>query len=106
MPKSDAVASRVARLAVLKRFYPSDSEQVENADRDLRVQLLTEAITKTLDADPPLTTEQRVGLAERLMPGPARDLYHVKREKAERLRMRAADIEAELASDPGLGLAQ
>jgi hypothetical protein len=68
MPKSADTAHRVARLAVLKRYHPHNSEQVTEAERDLRVQLLTEAITKAVDAAPPLTAEQRVKLAELLSP--------------------------------------
>ncbi|HTY27697.1 MAG TPA: hypothetical protein VMD51_06055 [Mycobacterium sp.] len=68
MPRSDEVNHRVARLAVLKRYHPHDSQQVEDADRELRVQLLAEHITRAVDAAPPLTSEQRNRLAELLRP--------------------------------------
>ena len=68
MPKSADVAHRIARLAVLKRYHPHDSELVTDAERELRVQLLTEAITRTVSAKPPPTNEQRAKLAALLEP--------------------------------------
>jgi len=63
-----AVASAAGRLAILKRWHPDDSPKVTAAERELRAEKLAAHIRKAVDAAPPLTTEQRVRLAELLEP--------------------------------------
>jgi hypothetical protein len=54
-----------ARLGGLKRSgVPDDDPRYDEARRDLRAQVLTDYVQRTLAGRPPLTAEQRSKLAE------------------------------------------
>lgn len=60
-----------ARLASLSRSRPADDPDLLAARRDLRAARLEVYIKRTVDAAPPLTTEQRERLAAILRPAEA-----------------------------------
>jgi len=67
-PPPPPIRSALARLAITRRWHPADHPKVTTAQRDLRVEQLADHIVRVVDAAPPLTTEQRVRLAELLEP--------------------------------------
>jgi hypothetical protein len=65
---SPSVASAVCRVAGLKRHHDDDNPKVQDAQRDLRYELVADHIKKVVDAAPPLTAQQRNRLTELLEP--------------------------------------
>lgn len=60
-----------ARVASLSRSRSADDPDLLDARRNLKTERLAEAITRTVDAAPPLTPEQRERLAVLLRGGAA-----------------------------------
>ena len=58
-----------ARHAALSRSRAADDPELIAARRDLKAQRLADYITRTVDAAPPLTDEQRAHLAALLSGG-------------------------------------
>jgi hypothetical protein len=52
-----------ARVGALSRYRPDDDPDLLDARRDLRAARLADYIAKTVDAAPPLSSEQRDRLA-------------------------------------------
>lgn len=65
------VASAHGVVAALKRHHPQSGDRISDARRDLAAAKLADYITKTVDAAPPLTAEQRDRLAILLRGGPS-----------------------------------
>lgn len=63
-----AWTSERARLNALRRYRDDDDPAVVDAQRDLRAARLEDYIARSLDAAPPLTTDQRQRLAALLAP--------------------------------------
>lgn len=68
----DALISKRASYAALKRHHGADHPATEAASRELRETALARHITRLVDQAPPLTDEQRSRLAGLLVP-PATD---------------------------------
>jgi len=67
-PASTDWRSPRARIAALSRSRVPDDPDLVDARRDLRAARLADYITRTVDAAPPLTGEQRDQLAILLRP--------------------------------------
>jgi hypothetical protein len=59
------------RHNALKRYRPADDPALVDARRDLRAARAEDYIRKLVEASPPLTDEQRAGLAVLLRSGAA-----------------------------------
>lgn len=55
-----------ARLAALRRHHGDDDPQVVELSREFRADRMADYIIRTVDAAPPLTSEQRARLASLL----------------------------------------
>ncbi len=62
-PTDGSWTSHRARLASLTRFQPENAEALDDARRALRAARLEDYIRETVDAAPPLSSEQRDRLA-------------------------------------------
>jgi hypothetical protein len=60
-----------ARAAALQRHRPNETAAIAEARRDAKFSTLSDYIQRTVDAAPPLTSEQRERLAVLLRPIPS-----------------------------------
>ena len=71
MVLSSSTRSEQAKLAVLVRHRPGDTEAITSARRDFAASKLSDYISRTLATAPPLTDSQRERLAHLLRGGGA-----------------------------------